>query len=149
MNAGLKRVDRLPGGVARLVDSVPDEDLTACLHLIVATVLDVTAVSTPEIREAISQWRRQGGASTAGIARLRLVAAQHDFDAFAHQRRGDVDAQRDSFRRARAVDCRVAAMSTPAAGESLRDALRESAYEAAAALGGTAGVVAILADHVM
>ena len=47
MNAGLKRVDRLPGGVARLVDSVPDEDLTACLHLIVATVLDVTAVSTP------------------------------------------------------------------------------------------------------
>ena len=53
MNAGLKRVDRLPGGVARLVDSVPDEDLTACLHLIIATVLDVTAVSTPEIREAI------------------------------------------------------------------------------------------------
>ena len=43
----------------------------------------------------------------------------------------------------------LAAMSTPAAGESLRDALRESAYEAAAALGGTAGVVAILADHVM
>ncbi len=145
----LRRVDRLPGGVARLVDAVPDEDLTACLHLIVATVMDVTAVSTPEIREVIGHWRRQGGATTAGVARLRLVAAQHDFDAFAHQRRGDVAAQRDSFRRARAVDCAVAAMSPSTTGEAPRDALRESAYEAAAALGGSAGVVAVLADHVV
>jgi len=145
----LNRVDRLPGGVARLVDAVPEEDITRCLHLLVATVMDVTAASTPEIRDVIRQWREQGSAAASGTSQLRLSAAQHDFDAFAQQRRGDIDGQRDSFRRARAVECVLAAMSTSTAGRPPRAALREAAYEAAAALGGSAGVVAVLADFVV
>ncbi|WP_439032385.1 hypothetical protein [Gordonia terrae] len=145
----LTRVDRLPGGVARLVDAVPDEDITRCLHQLVATALDVTAASTPEIRDVTRHWRQHGSAAPEDASRLRLLAAQHDFDAFAYHRRGDIDAQRDSFRRARALDCALAAMSTSLAGQSLRAALGETAYEAAAALGAGAGVVAILADHVM
>ncbi len=145
----LNRVDRLPGGVARLASAVPDEDIIRCLHLLVATVMDVTGASSPEIRDVIRQWRQQGSADPAGVAALRVVAAQHEFDAFAHQRRGDVDAQLDSFRRARALDCILVAMSVSTTAEAPRTVLREAAYEAAAALGGSAGVVGVLADFVV
>ncbi|MDS1112278.1 hypothetical protein RD149_00690 [Gordonia westfalica] len=145
----LNRVDRLPGGVARLASAVPDEDITRCLHLLVATVMDVTGASTPEVRDTIRQWRQQGSADPTGVATLRMVAAQHDFDSFAHQRRGEIDRQLDSFRRARALDCVLAAMAVSTAAEAPRTALREAAYEAAAALGGSAGVVGVLADFVV
>lgn len=145
----LNRVDRLPGGVARLASAVPDEDITRCLHLLVATVMDVTGASTPEVRDTIRQWRQQGSADPTRVATLRMVAAQHDFDSFAHQRRGEIDRQLDSFRRARALDCVLAAMAVSTAAEAPRTALREAAYEAAAALGGSAGVVGVLADFVV
>ncbi|MCD2146161.1 hypothetical protein [Gordonia paraffinivorans] len=143
------RVDRLPGWVARLVSEVPDEDVVRCLQLLVATVMDVTGASTPEVREVIRRWRQHGSVDQAGVGSLRAVSAHHDFDGFAHQRRGDVDAQRVSFRRARAIDCVLAAMSITTSAEAPRTALREAAYEASAALGGTAGVVGVLADFVV
>ncbi|MEO9328261.1 hypothetical protein [Gordonia aurantiaca] len=145
----LNRVDRLPGGVARLVAEVSDDDVMRCLHLLVATVMDVTGAATGEVRDVIRQWRQQGSADVAGVAALRAVAAQHDFDGFAHQWRGDVERQRDSFRRARAIDCILAAISVTTAGQPPRAALSEAAYEASAALGGTAGVVGVLADFVV
>lgn len=143
----MHRVERLPGGVARLVDSVPDGDIPQCLALLTASVIDVADVHSPEIAEALTQWRERGTASERSRAHVRSVVAQHDLDAFVHQRRGDIDKQRESFRRARAFECIMITIDSE--GQEPRTVLRESVYEAAAAMGGTGGVVGILAVFVV
>lgn len=143
----MHRVDRLPGGVAGLINSIPDGDIPRCLGLLTASVIDVADVYSAEIAEAMTQWRERGTASERSRAHLRSVVARYDLEAFVKQRQGDLDKQRESFRRARAVECLATVVE--GSGQEPRTVLRESVYNAVAAMGGTGGVVGILADFVV
>ena len=68
----MHRVDRLPGGVAGLINSIPDGDIPRCLGLLTASVIDVADVYSAEIAEAMTQWRERGTASERSRAHLRL-----------------------------------------------------------------------------
>ncbi|MGC4934106.1 hypothetical protein ACLQ3C_10530 [Gordonia sp. DT30] len=139
------RVERLGGGaVAELVALVPVADVDECLRMLAVTVVDVVeAGGDTVVREVLTQWREQGRVSPATRAQLAAVIIRHEVDAaFAH-RSADLEAQRRSFVRARALHCLSVAVD-PSAVPARR--LGEAAYEAAAAMGGTAGVVAVLIE---
>ncbi|MDL9937144.1 hypothetical protein QSJ18_10355 [Gordonia sp. ABSL1-1] len=142
----MHRIDRLPGGVAQLVDAVADTDIPAVLARLAASVVDACGLDSPEAMEVLTQFRERGAASESALAQLRTAMAALDLEAFVSQRRADRDAQRDNFRRARALDCLQ--LSAGSLGQAPRALLRDAAYEASAALGGTAGVVAVVADFV-
>lgn len=140
------RIDTLGGGVSSLVDRVPEADIATCLQLLAVTAVDVTDLGDDLIvRDVLSQWRHHGKVS--GSARLHLESMRHqtDHDGFAHRRRGDVDAHRASFFRARALSCLTYGLD---GHTSPRSALREAAYEAAIAVQGSGAVVAILSDFI-
>ncbi|WHU45362.1 hypothetical protein QNM97_15140 [Gordonia sp. L191] len=140
-----RRVDRLGNGaVAELVGRVGVGDVEDCLRMLTVTVVDIVDLGgEPVVREVLTQWREQGRVSPATRSQLAAVMTRHEVDAaFAH-RSSDIDGQRLSFVKARALHCLSIAIDS-ATGHTER--LGEAAYEAAAAMGGTAGVVAVLVE---
>ncbi|MBE7192384.1 MAG: hypothetical protein INR66_07835 [Gordonia polyisoprenivorans] len=140
-----RRVDRLSGGaVAELVGRVAAGEVEDCLRMLTVTVIDVVDLGGESVvHDVLTQWREQGRVSPATRSQLAAVMTRHEVDAaFAH-RSSDIDAQRLSFVKARALQCLSIAIDS-AVGPTER--LGEASYEAAAAMGGTAGVVAVLVE---
>ncbi|MFT4044499.1 MAG: hypothetical protein QM673_15180 [Gordonia sp. (in: high G+C Gram-positive bacteria)] len=143
---GIRRIDRLPGGVAALAERVPDGSIDECLGLLMATVVDLTGIGgSPAVREALEQWRTRRTVTAGTRSAIEAVLIARDVDGAVAHRAGDIDTQRAHFRAARAVACLVW-VTDP--NTDARQRFREAVYEAASAIGATAGVVAILADFV-
>lgn len=146
MTQPTRRVDRLPGGVGTLVDRVPDDAIGDCLRMLTVSAVDVADLGDrAPIATVLDQWRHGQPATTRATHDLSTLVTQFEFDSSVAHRAGDIDAQRVGFRRARAVMCLEYAVG--GAGDSRRR-LAETTYEAAMAMGGSAGVVAILAEYV-
>jgi hypothetical protein len=140
------RIERLPGGVAALVDKVPESEIPRCLQLLALTAIDVNDLGGSEVvRGALAQWRQHGQVSGKTRLDVESLMYSRDRDGFAHQRRGDTTAHHQCFFQARALNCLAHGVNNRV---DPRDALRDAAYEAAAAMKGSAGVVAILSDFV-
>jgi hypothetical protein len=142
------RLARLPGAaVAELVARVAAADVDDCLRLLVISAIDVTdANADAVVREALTQWREQGRVSPTTRSQLAAALTRSDIDAAVAHRSGDIATQRAAFVRARAVHALSIAVD-PDVDAAAR--LAEAAYEAAIAMGGTAGVVAVLVEFVV
>lgn len=142
----VRRIDRLPGGVGGLVERVPQAAIDECLGLIMATVIDLTGLGGLQaVREAADQWRSHGTVPAETRARVDAALTRCELDAVLAHRVADVESQRVLFRKARGLAC-VAMVCTP--GIDARTRFGEAVYEAASAMGGTAGLVGIIADFV-
>ncbi|MFT4127993.1 MAG: hypothetical protein QM662_17410 [Gordonia sp. (in: high G+C Gram-positive bacteria)] len=142
MTDSLRRVARLPGGVAGLVDRIAPTDHDECLRLLSISVLDALDLGrVAPIPDVLSQWRDQGRVSPATRGELTAAITRHEVAAALAHRAGDVEQQTRAFRRARAFHALAYAVD-PDLAPTRR--LAETAYEAATALCGAAGVVAVL-----
>ncbi|GAA1481783.1 hypothetical protein GCM10009624_22230 [Gordonia sinesedis] len=140
-----RRVDRLPGGVGALLDRVPDDAIDECLRMLTVSVVDIAGIGDrPAVRDVLDQLHPGQPVSASAVQALTALGAQFEFDASVAHRAGNLDAQRLRFRGARAVGCLGYAVGSTAPRARLADAV----YEAAMAMGGSAGVVAVLAEFV-
>lgn len=144
MSDNVSRVQLRIPAVAELVALVAADDIEACLQMLSTTVVDVVDVAAdPAVREALAQWREQGRVSPTTRSHLAHALTRGELDAAAAHRGADVHRQRAAFRRARALHTLVIAIDQET---DARHRLGEASYEASIAMGGTAGVVAVLAE---
>lgn len=137
-------MDQLAGGVGQLVDRVPDDAVDDCLRLLCVSVVDITGVGgAPAVRAALGQSLSGTQVPAATHRDLTALATQRELDGVIAHRAGDLVTHRAAFRAARAVTCLAYAT-----GAGTGDRFAESVYEAAMAMAGSAGVVAILADFI-
>lgn len=132
--------------MADLVDAVAVTDIDACLRMLAVTAIDVVDLGgEPVVADTLTQWREQGRVSPATLVQLASVLTRYEVDAALAHRTADVGSQRISFVKARALQCLSIAVEV---GVPPVERLGEASYEAAAAMGGTAGVVAVLVEFV-
>lgn len=141
------RVAHLSGHIGDLVARVAEADVDACLRMLCISVVDIVELGgEASLRETLTQWREQGRVSPTVRAQLATAITRNEVDAAVAHRGEDVDAQRIAFARARALTTVLIAVD-PEAPWQVR--LGECVYEAVAALGGTAAVVAVLVEFVV
>ena len=139
------RINWLSGDVGELVDRVPEADIPGCLHALAITSLSVVGFHAPEAEDALAELRDRGAVSAVGRLAVNALFAQREQFGFAAGRRGDLDTRDKVFFEARALNCVVFAVG--AAGGTPRECLREAAYEAATAFGGSDAVVSVLSRY--
>lgn len=144
MTTASGRIGRLSADVRSLTDRIPDDDVDDCLGRLALVVIDVSDIGACDpVRDALAQWQTSRRVSVDTRRRLEALMVQRDVDGFAAHRSSDVTTQRAHFRAARGLTCLAILFDSDAAA---RYRLREAVYEASAALGGGAGVVAVLTE---
>ncbi|NMO01070.1 hypothetical protein HH308_07555 [Gordonia sp. TBRC 11910] len=143
-----RRIDTVPG-LAAVVDAVPACDVARCLLLVAVAVVDVGGVGAePVVVQLLSQWRTAGQVEVS--TRMELTELCRQAESIALDPRVEATMRDAAFRRARALTCLHFASAATAVGlpvAALREALRESSYEASSAMRGPAGVIGILRDY--
>lgn len=143
-DAALGRIGRVPGDLPILTDRVADDVVDDCLGRLALVVVDVTDIgATDVVGDALAQWQSARRVSIDTRRRLEAALVQRDIDGLAAHRASDLHSQRENFRAARGLACLAIVFGT-VGGPRYR--LREAAYEASVALGGSAGVVGVLVE---
>ena len=136
-------------GLGEIVDAVATPDVPRCLLLLCVASVDVTGIGAePVVVQILSQLRDEGPVESTARGALVELSTQAEF--LALDPRVDAGSREAAFRRARAMNCLYFASGASLGGLSdpvLREALRESSYEACAAMHGPAGVIGILCEY--
>lgn len=142
------RITRVGGGVADLIDRIPDADLSACLYFLAIGVLSAVEMErVPEVSAALDEFRERGSVSASMRLEVAAVLADREQRGFRAAQHGDLDARDRAFFQARMLSCVAGVVGVgPGLNPStpFRERLHEAAYEAVVALRGTEGVTAVL-----
>lgn len=136
----MSRIDHLGEKMTVAVAAVADGDIVACTNLLIVAVIDGTGVDDlAEVLDMSGQWRAHGALTTGLRIELDAARIRAEFTAHTCRQNDDAAGQLVAFRRARAIDCLLRA-TTPGLS---REEFAEAVYEAAAAIGREAVIIAL------
>lgn len=130
---------------SELAAQVPLVDIQRCLVMLTASAFDAADLDVSSIHRELSEWRQSGTTTSAFLAKVISMSERHEMEGFMHTRRGEPELRIVSFKRARALGALAYALDAP---QDPLGALRDTAYEAIAAMLTDSGVMATLQDFV-